>query len=141
MSKFTKKDIVLLFHLFLALVLMLIPLSVPIKTMYRPGNETAAIVTNVYAYLSKNSLYYSGFIPFISWFACVVAVILFFTIVFGKKKGNKIEICFLAAIFISLVASAITFFIFKTLLSGIITAILLSSCILFLLCQRTNLLK
>lgn len=132
MSKFTKKDIVLLFQLFLALVFMLMPYSVPVKTMYRSGNEIVTIETNVYAYFSKNSLVYSGFVPFISWFACVVAVILFFTILFGKKKGKKIDICFLVTIFISLAASAVTFFIYKTLLSGIITAILLASCVLLI---------
>lgn len=130
MSKFTKKDIVLLSLLFLTLVLMLMPYSVPEKTMYKSGDEVVTIVTNVYAYFSKNSLFYSGFVPFISWFACVAAVILFFTILFGKKKGNKMDICFLVAILISLAASAATFFIYKTLLSGIITAILLAFCIL-----------
>lgn len=141
MSKFTKKDIVLLFQMFLALVLMLMPYSVPEKAMYVSGDEVVTVVTDVFAYFSKNSLSYSGFVPFISWFACVAAIILFFTVLPSKKKGNKRNICFFVAIFISLAASAATFFIYHTLLSGIITVILLASCVLFLLCQGTNQLK
>lgn len=140
MSQFTKKDIVLLFQLFFVLVLMLMPYSVTEKTMLMSGNEVVTIVKK-YAYFSEHSLVYGGFIPFISWIACVTAVMLFVPILFGRKKENKINICFLFAIFISLAASAVTFFIFKTLLSGIITVILLASCVLLVSCRRTDLLK
>lgn len=139
MSQFTKKDIVLLFQLFFVLVLMLMPYSVTEKTMLMSGNEVVTIVKK-YAYFSEHSLVYGGFIPFISWIACVTAVMLFVPILFGRKKENK-NICFLFAIFISLAASAVTFFIFKTLLSGIITVILLASCVLLVSCRRTDLLK
>ena len=140
MSKFSKKGIALLFLQFLTLVLMLIPYSVPEKATRRPGGEVIAVVVNEYAYFSRNSLSYGGFVPFISGLACVAAVILLFFVLFGKKEGNKIGFCFLAAIFISFAASAATFFIFKTLLSGIITGILLVSCVLSLLRQSTDLL-
>ena len=139
MRRLTRKDSVLLFQLFLVLVLMLMPYSVPQKAMYSSGNEVSTVVTDVYGYFSKNALLYNGFVPFISGFACVAAVILFFTILSGKKKGNKIAICFLISLFISFAASAGTFFIYKTLLSGIITAVLLASCVLVLLYRRTGL--
>ena len=100
MRKLTRKDKVLLLSLFLALVLMFMPYSIPQKTMHTSGNEMEVIVTDVYAYLSRISLNYSGFIPFISWLACVAAVMLFFIIRSGRKKGNKLDICFFAAIFL-----------------------------------------
>ncbi len=135
MSKFDKRNIVLLFLLFLTLALMAMPYSVPEKAMNWTEDEITVVVVKTYAYFNQHFLSYGSCVPFISAVACVVAVFLLF-ILLSKKRKNKINVCFLLAIFISLIASAATFFIYKTLLSGIITGALFVVCVLFILYQK-----
>lgn len=77
MSKFTKMNIVLLFFMLLTLVLMLIPYSVSVETMYTLGGEINTAV-KTYAYFSLYPLLHYNCVPFISAIAHVAAVIIIF---------------------------------------------------------------
>lgn len=88
MSKLTKMNIVLLFFLLLTLVLMLIPYSVSVETMYTLGGEINTAV-KTYAYFSLYPLLHYNCAPFISASAHVAAVIMIFLNLFSKKKKIK----------------------------------------------------
>lgn len=93
MSRFTKMNIVLLFFMLLTLVLMLIPYSVSVETMYTLGGEINTAV-KTYAYFSLYPLLHYNCVPFISAIAHVAAVIIIVLNLFSKKKRNKINLFF-----------------------------------------------
>ncbi len=141
MSKFSKMNVVLLFFLLLTLVLMSMPYSVSEKFLQKSGDEIITVV-KTHAYFSLYPPLHGNFASLISAMACVVAtVIMFFSIFSSKKEKNKTNFSILLAIIISIAASATTFFICKTLLSGIITGILFATCVLFFLHRKTDFLK
>lgn len=122
--------------LLISLVLMLMPYSVPMQSVYMSGEERV-INIKTYAYFSPYPALHYNCTAFISAIACAAAVIIAFLRLIRNEKC-KADSGILFVTFISMIASAVTFLVCQTLFSGLITCVLFSAFVLSFGLKRLN---